>query len=130
MEPHVRQPSQIVAPFVLRAIRLVASTAAILLVAEAATFCRGAVNRSSPNVIVVHTDDQNNDAVGCYWSPRNPNNNINGDWGDSPLLKPGKTGFCNAFHVAAAVEKILRYCGLWQKWHEVKRQCSSLEFTL
>ena len=37
---------------------------------------------------------------GWYDSPWNPNNNINYDWPDTPLLKPGKTDFYNAFHYA------------------------------
>lgn len=36
-----------------------------------------------------------------YHSPWNPNNNINYDWSETPLLKPGKTDFYNAFHYAA-----------------------------
>ena len=39
---------------------------------------------------------------GWYWSPWNPNNNSTYDWADSPLLKPGKTDFYNAFHWGAA----------------------------
>ena len=38
---------------------------------------------------------------GWYDSPWNPNNNSTYDWTDSPLLKPGKTDFYNAFHYAA-----------------------------
>ncbi len=38
---------------------------------------------------------------GWYSSPWNPNNNINYDWDDSPLLQPGKTPFYNPFHLAA-----------------------------
>jgi hypothetical protein len=38
---------------------------------------------------------------GWYNSPWNPNNNSTYDWADSPLLKPGKTDFYNAFHYAA-----------------------------
>ena len=38
---------------------------------------------------------------GWYDSPWNPNNNSTYDWADSPLLKPGKTDFYNAFHYAA-----------------------------
>ena len=38
---------------------------------------------------------------GWYDSPWNPNNNVNYDWSDTPLLKPGKTDFYNAFHYAA-----------------------------
>jgi hypothetical protein len=38
---------------------------------------------------------------GWYASPWNPNNNINYDWPDTPLLKPGRTDFYNAFHYAS-----------------------------
>lgn len=38
---------------------------------------------------------------GWYDSPWNPNNNVTYDWSDSPLLKPGRTDFYNAFHYAA-----------------------------
>ncbi len=38
---------------------------------------------------------------GWYWSPWNPDNNINYSWSDSPLLKQGKTDFYNVFHDAA-----------------------------
>ena len=43
-------------------------------------------------------------ASGWFYSPWNPNNNVNYDWRDSPLLKPGRTGFYNPFHYAAAVK--------------------------
>ena len=38
---------------------------------------------------------------GWFYSPFNPDNNINYDWGDSPLLKEGRTAFYNEFHYAA-----------------------------
>jgi len=38
---------------------------------------------------------------GWHDSPWNPNNNVNYDWSDTPLLKPGKTDFYNGFHYAA-----------------------------
>lgn len=41
---------------------------------------------------------------GWYDSPWNPNNNSTYDWADSPLLKPGKTDFYNAFHYAAVTK--------------------------
>ena len=37
-----------------------------LLVVGAATLCRGATGSAQPNVVVFYTDDQNNNAVGCY----------------------------------------------------------------
>ncbi|MBN2313961.1 MAG: hypothetical protein JXM79_08520 [Sedimentisphaerales bacterium] len=40
-------------------------------------------------------------ANGWFHSPWNPNNNVNYDWSDSPLLKPGQTPFYNKFHLAA-----------------------------
>ena len=41
---------------------------------------------------------------GWYDSPWNPNNNVNYDWDDSPLLTEGATGFYNPFHLAAISE--------------------------
>lgn len=41
---------------------------------------------------------------GWYDSPWNPNNNVNYDWADSPLLKQGNTGFYNAIYRAPMVE--------------------------
>jgi len=45
--------------------------------------------------------DSRKGRFGWYDSPWNPNNNSTYDWADSPLLKPGKTDFYNAFHYAA-----------------------------
>ena len=45
--------------------------------------------------------DSRSARFGWYDSPWNPNNNVTYDWSDSPLLKPGKTDFYNAFHYAA-----------------------------
>ena len=45
--------------------------------------------------------DSRSARFGWYDSPWNPNNNSTYDWADSPLLKPGKTDFYNAFHYAA-----------------------------
>jgi len=45
--------------------------------------------------------DSRSARFGWYDSPWNPNNNSTYDWAESPLLKPGKTDFYNAFHYAA-----------------------------
>ena len=45
--------------------------------------------------------DSRKAGLGWYDSPWNPNNNSTYDWADSPLLKPGRTDFYNAFHYAA-----------------------------
>ena len=45
--------------------------------------------------------DSRSARFGWYDSPWNPNNNVTYDWSDSPLLKPGRTGFYNALHYAA-----------------------------
>ncbi|MBL7038298.1 MAG: hypothetical protein ISR77_06680 [Pirellulaceae bacterium] len=45
--------------------------------------------------------DSRHARFGWYHPPWNPNNNSTYDWADSPLLKPGKTDFYNAFHHAA-----------------------------
>jgi hypothetical protein len=42
--------------------------------------------------------------LGWYCTPWNPNNNINYDWKDSPLLKRGKTEFYNPFFYAVLSE--------------------------
>jgi len=48
--------------------------------------------------------DSRKAGFGWYDSPWNPDNNSTYDWADSPLLKPGKTDFYNAFHYAAVTE--------------------------
>ncbi len=48
--------------------------------------------------------DSRKSGNGWYHSPWNPNNNVNYDWSDSPLLKPGKTEFYNRFHLAAVTK--------------------------
>jgi hypothetical protein len=45
--------------------------------------------------------DSTRSGNGWYDSPWNPNNNVNYDWSNTPLLKPGRTDFYNAFHYAA-----------------------------
>jgi hypothetical protein len=48
------------------------------------------------------------EGLGWYYSPWNPNNNINYGWKDSPLLKKGKTDFYNPFHFAVlTADKVL-----------------------